>query len=80
MPPASTSCSTPRSTTPPTTANWTPAGSITSPAARAPTDEIRNWEARFYSRTDEYDLRASSAANIALAPDRYDFGKWPDVP
>ena len=43
------------------------------------TDEIRNEEARFYSRTDAYDMRASSAANIALAPDRYDFGKWPDV-
>ncbi len=45
----------------------------------ATTDEIRNREARFFSRTDEYDMRASSAANIALAPDRYDFGKWPDV-
>jgi hypothetical protein len=45
----------------------------------APTDEIRNSEARFYSRTDAYDMRASSTANIAAAPDRYDFGKWPDV-
>jgi len=45
----------------------------------APTNEIRDWEARFYSRTDEYDMRASSAANVALAPDRYDFGKWTDV-
>src|ERR1019366_9230805 len=36
-----------------------------------PTNEIRNWEARFYSRTDAYDMRASSAANIAVAPDRY---------
>src|ERR1017187_5905765 len=44
-----------------------------------PTNEIRNWEARFYSRTDAYDMRASSAANIAVAPDRYDFGKWTDV-
>ena len=44
-----------------------------------PTNEIRNWEARFYSRTDAYDMRASSGANIAPAPDRYDFGKWPDV-
>ena len=44
-----------------------------------PTDEIRNSEARVYSRTDAYDMRASGAANIALAPDRYDFGKWPDV-
>ncbi|MBV9008356.1 MAG: hypothetical protein JO354_04205 [Verrucomicrobia bacterium] len=44
-----------------------------------PTDQIRNSEARFYSETNDYALRASSAANIALAPDRYDFGKWPDV-
>jgi len=45
----------------------------------SPTDQIRNWEARFYSRTDAYDMRASSAGDIAPAPDRYDFGKWPDV-
>ena len=45
----------------------------------AATNEIRNSEARFFSRTDEYDMRASSASNIALAPDRYDFGKWSDV-
>ncbi len=44
-----------------------------------PTDQIRNREARFYSRADRYDMRASGAANIAVAPDRYDFGKWPDV-
>ncbi len=44
-----------------------------------PTDQIRNKEARFYSLSDNYALRASSSANIALAPDRYDFGKWPDV-
>ncbi len=44
-----------------------------------PTDEIANSEARFYSRTNEYDQRASSAANIAPAPDRFDFGKWTDV-
>ncbi len=44
-----------------------------------PTDQIRNSEARFYSMTDNYAQRASSAANIALAPDRYDFGKWTDV-
>ncbi len=49
------------------------------PANWQPTDEIRNREARFYSRTDAYDMRASSAANVALAPDRYDFGKWSDV-
>jgi len=45
----------------------------------AATDEIRNSEARFYSRTDAYDMRASSTGNIAPAPDRYDFGKWNDV-
>ena len=44
-----------------------------------PTDLIANSEARFYSRTNEYDQRASSAANVAQAPDRYDFGKWSDV-
>ena len=45
----------------------------------AATDEIRNSEARFYSRTDAYDMRASGTGNIAAAPDRYDFGKWNDV-
>lgn len=44
-----------------------------------PTDEIRNREPRVYSRTDAYDMRASSSANTAPAPDRYDFGKWTDV-
>jgi len=44
-----------------------------------PTDEIRNVEARFFSRSGEYDLRAFSAASIARAPDRTDFGKWDDV-
>ncbi len=44
-----------------------------------PTDLIASSEARFYSRTNEYDQRASSAANVAPAPDRYDFGKWADV-
>jgi glycosidase len=44
-----------------------------------PTDEIRNKEARFYSRTDAYDMRATSAANVAVAPDRYDFGKFGDT-
>jgi glycosidase len=44
-----------------------------------PTDLIANSEARFYSRSGTYDQRASSAANVAQAPDRYDFGKWSDV-
>ena len=47
--------------------------------ANHPTDLIASSEARFYSRTNEYDQRASSAANVAQAPDRYDFGKWSDV-
>jgi len=44
-----------------------------------PTDLISASEARFYSRSGEYDQRASSAATVAQAPDRYDFGKWTDV-
>ena len=44
-----------------------------------PTDLIANSEARFYSRTGEYDQRATSAATLAPAPDRFDFGKWTDV-
>ena len=48
------------------------------PSASA-TDEIRDWEARFFSQADNYDQRATSAGDIALAPDRYDFGKWIDV-
>ena len=32
--------------------------------------EIRNVEARFFSRTGAYDMRASGAGNIAIAPDR----------
>ncbi len=45
----------------------------------APTDQFRNREARFYSRTDAYDMRAFGTASVAPAPDRYDFGKWADV-
>lgn len=43
------------------------------------TDTISGTEARFYSRSGEYDQRASSAGNVAVAPDRDDFGKWSDV-
>ena len=32
--------------------------------------EIRHTEARFFTRSGAYDLRASSAGNIAIAPDR----------
>jgi Alpha amylase, catalytic domain len=45
----------------------------------APSDQFRNREARFYSRTDAYDMRAFDASSVAPAPDRYDFGKWSDV-
>ena len=44
-----------------------------------PTDLISAAEARFFSRAGEYDQRAYSAASMAQAPDRYDFGKWTDV-
>ena len=43
------------------------------------TAEIRNVEACFYSQSNNYGARASSSANIAIAPDRGDFGKWSDV-
>ncbi|MEO7098232.1 MAG: alpha-amylase family glycosyl hydrolase [Luteolibacter sp.] len=43
------------------------------------TGEIRNTEARFFSQSGNYGARASRAANIAIAPDRGDFGKWDDV-
>ena len=43
------------------------------------TDEIRVREARLVSEEGDYGDRASSDANIAAAPDRFDFGKWRDV-
>ena len=45
----------------------------------SPSDLIKNREARFYSLSGDYAQRASSAATIAIAPDRGDFGKWNDV-
>jgi hypothetical protein len=48
-------------------------------ASTTAASEIRNVEARVFSRVDEYDERAISADDIAPSPDRYDFGKWPDV-
>ena len=45
----------------------------------APLDQIRNRDARFFSSNGNYADRASSAANIASGPDRFDFGKWNDV-
>ncbi|MBC8003786.1 MAG: hypothetical protein H7X97_14475 [Opitutaceae bacterium] len=41
--------------------------------------EFRDHEARFYSQSGNYGARASNALNIAIAPDRGDFGKWDDV-
>ncbi len=53
------------------------------------TSLIRNFELRLYSRTNAYDQRASfydqnsnpnsPNTNIAIAPDRYDFGKFIDT-
>ncbi|HJT80532.1 MAG TPA: hypothetical protein VJ719_04985 [Chthoniobacterales bacterium] len=40
---------------------------------------FRDTEARFYSRDGNYAMRASGANNMAVAPDRGDFGKWGDV-
>jgi glycosidase len=48
-------------------------------AGTAPANEIRTVEARVFSRTGEYDMRANGAAAVAVAPDRSDFGKWSDV-
>ena len=48
-------------------------------ASTSATSEFRNVEARVFSRLDEYDERANGADDIAPCPDRYDFGKWPDV-
>ncbi len=45
----------------------------------SPLDQIRNRDARFFSQNGNYANRASSAANIAAGPDRFDFGKWNDV-
>ncbi|HEY3762891.1 MAG TPA: hypothetical protein VGN23_14190 [Verrucomicrobiae bacterium] len=44
-----------------------------------PSDLIINDQPLFFSRTNEYDQRATSAAMQTTAPDRYDFGKWTDV-
>ena len=44
-----------------------------------PTDEIRNREARFFSKIGDYGNRASSSLDIATAPDRQDFPGWQDT-
>ena len=43
------------------------------------TDEIRNREARFFSKIGDYGNRASSSLDIATAPDRQDFPGWQDT-
>ena len=50
-----------------------------SESAWSPADQIRNREARFFSRTGNYAQRAYDASSIAPGPDRFDFGKWNDV-
>jgi len=45
----------------------------------SPSDEIRNRDARFFSRDGNYGDRAFDAGSIAAGPDRFDFGKWNDV-
>ena len=42
-------------------------------------DEIRNRDARFFSKNGNYAERAADATDIAPGPDRFDFGKWNDV-
>src|SRR5205823_6172778 len=44
--------------------------------ASKPVSEIRATEARVFSRANEYDMRADNGFDIALGPDRFDFGKW----
>ena len=44
-----------------------------------PNSEIAENEARFFSRTNDYANRASAEANVAVAPDRGDFGKFEDT-
>ena len=48
-------------------------------AGTSATTEVRNVEARFFSRRGAYDMRASGADSIAIAPDRFDFDKFKDV-
>jgi glycosidase len=45
----------------------------------APADLIRDREAHVYSQAGNYCSRAGDTNSIAVAPDRGDFGKWPDV-
>ncbi len=49
------------------------------PWATSPDTEIRNQRPQWYSKEDNFLLPASNAGEIAVAPDRSDFGKWTDV-
>ncbi|MGL4400130.1 MAG: hypothetical protein ACRCXD_09705 [Luteolibacter sp.] len=48
-------------------------------SAWSPADQIRNRDARFFSRSGNYGQRAFDNGSIAAGPDRFDFGKWNDV-
>lgn len=47
--------------------------------ATNPAAEIRNAKPGWFSKTDNYLLPATNAGEIAVAPDRSNFGKWTDV-
>lgn len=47
--------------------------------AANPSAEIRSAKPGWFSKADNYLLPAASAAEVAVAPDRSDFGKWNDV-
>ena len=47
--------------------------------ATSPEAQIRHVKPRWFSKSGDYSLPATSAAEIAVAPDRSDFGKWNDV-
>ena len=44
-----------------------------------PSAQIRNLRPQWFSKTGQYNQPASNAGEIAVAPDRSDFGKWDDV-
>jgi glycosidase len=54
-------------------------GGAGNPGNWQPTDLIPNRVPQFFSAINAYCSRASSASNIAPAPDRGDFSKWNDV-
>ena len=42
-------------------------------------DQIRTNVTQFFSSSSNYGNRANAISDIAIAPDRFDFGKWNDV-